>query len=120
MGTLKTTLKVESSDLFPTPVSFTNVNNNSIGATISSFTTIAVSGAITLATIPASNAYLYVSAPLTNTQDIVLKVGVGGTTFASIAPGNVGFFPIGNNSGYTLQANTASGTQYLNYYIGSK
>ena len=121
MGTLKTTLKVESTDLFPTPVSFTTVNNNTIGANLSGFTTLAVSTiqAIATTTIPVPNAFLYVSAPSTNTDAILL--GVGAVIFATIEAGDVGFFPIGDNAtAVTYNATAASGTQSLNYYIGTR
>ena len=37
MGTLKSTLKLESTDLFPTPVSFTKINNNTVAGNFSGF-----------------------------------------------------------------------------------
>lgn len=120
MGTLKTTLKVESTDLFPAPVSFTTVNNNAIGANLSAFTTISVNAATTMATLPAANAFLYVASPSTNTDGITIAVGAGGTIFATIQPGDVGFFPLGDGAGFLLEADVLSGTQVLNYYVGTR
>lgn len=74
MGTLKSTIKIESTDLFPAPVNFTKIKNNSIVVGSSGFTSVALaSGLNNLATIPAGNAFLYAAAPATNTGNIYLS-----------------------------------------------
>jgi hypothetical protein len=79
MGTLKTTLKVESTDLFPTPVNFTKINNNSIILGSSSFSTVQLSaGTNTLASIPAGNAFMYLAVPDSNTGSVTLSAASGG------------------------------------------
>ena len=124
MGTLKTTLKVESTDLFPTPVSFTTVNNNSINGTYSGFTTLTVTGgtAVTLSPVAPGvvGCYLYVSAPSTNTENIILSEATTSVVFGQLLPGDVGFFPIGDGTGFNLDADTESGTgsAVINYFIG--
>jgi len=74
MGTLKSTIKIESTDLFPAPVNFTKIKNNSIVVGSSGFTSVALaSGLNNLATIPVGNAFLYAAAPATNTGNIYLS-----------------------------------------------
>jgi len=119
MGTLKSTLKIESTDLFPTPVSFTVVNNNSVNGDFSGFNTIEVSAAtgggtgankldatggskLNITNIT-SSAYIYAQAPTTNTANVHLCMVDGSTagpgyatvseTFAILAPGDVIFMP---------------------------
>ena len=69
MGTLKSTLKLESTDLFPTPVSFTVVNNNVVNGTFSGFNTVVCGTANTqlnIATIDGTGAYLYAQSVSSN------------------------------------------------------
>lgn len=81
MGTLKTTLKVESIDLFPTPVSFTKVNDNAIVLGASTFATLQLAAGLnTISTIPAGNAFLYVSAPASNSGAVEISLPGGGIT----------------------------------------
>ena len=126
MATLKTTLKIESSDLFPTPINFTKINNNAIGAAYSSFATVAVgTSAVTLSLVaPTADAYVYLSAPLTNTANVVIgnNTVTVGTGFITLAPGDVAFFPYGDGSGATLalQAISSAASQSLDYFIGNK
>lgn len=126
MATLKSTLKIESTDLFPTPVSFTKVNNNAVGAAYSSFTTVAVGTAVVTLSlvVPSADAYVYLSAPTTNTAAVT--VGNGGVTvgtgFINLAPGDVAFFPYGDGSGATiaLEARSSAAAQSLDFFIGNK
>lgn len=122
MGTLKTTLKVESVDLFPTPVNFTTVTNNLISANLSGFTSITVNTAdTTLATIPAGGAWFYFSSPSTNTQNITLSInGAPDVPFVVIQPGDVGLIPLGDAVGFTLEGNATTSAQILNYYVGTR
>lgn len=126
MSTLKSTLKLESTDMFPTPVSFTKVNNNTIGAAYSTFTTVSVGTAlVTLsAVVPAADAYVYLSAPSTNTADITVgnNTVTVGTGFINLAPGDVAFFPYGDGSGASiaLEAISTVAAQSLEFFIGNK
>ncbi len=122
MGTLKTTLKVESTDLFPTPVSFTTVNNNAIGVNLSAFTNISIANGagVTLASIPAAGAFLYVAAPSTNTAGVTIAESNGSQIVITVEPGDVGFIPVGDGVGFDLIGDTVSSTQVLNYYIGTR
>ena len=125
MGTLKTTLKVESTDLFPTPVNFTTVNNNSIGSP-SNFVAVSITNGIPIAvaTLGAGSAggYLYLQAPSTNTDNIIISESINNQIVIELLPGDVGFVPIGDNggSGLDYEADTAAGTQVLNYYFGAR
>jgi hypothetical protein len=126
MATLKSTLKIESTDLFPTPVSFTKVNNNTVGAAYSTFSSVTVGTAlVTLSlVVPSADAYVYLSAPATNTGNIV--VGNGGVTvgtgFVTLAPGDVAFFPYGDGAAATvaLEAIATAAAQSLEFFIGNK
>jgi hypothetical protein len=125
MGTLKTTLKVESTDLFPTPVNFTTVNNNSITIGSSNFVSVAVANGtpVTVADLSTytSGGYLYVQSPSTNTDNILIQENGGPTVYVELIPGDVGLIPLGDNgAGLVIEADTVSGTQTLNFYFGSR
>lgn len=124
MGTLKTTLKVESTDLFPTPVSFTKVNNNLVEGQFSGFISIVagtVAKKLNVADIDTSVAYVYLEAPATNTVPVLVQVD-GGSVFAVMQPGDVAFLPYGQDTlgGADLEAITLTGTATLQYFIGEK
>ena len=124
MGTLKTTLKVESTDLFPTPVSFTNVNNNQVNGNFSGFNTIApgTAGAnINVAAIDAS-AYVYAQAPTTNT-DIVQILDGAGAQVCTLVPGDTVFFHYLGDTGTGLTDLTAIAlnlTDKINSFVGER
>ena len=126
MATLKTTLKVESTDLFPTPVNFTKVNNNTVGAAYSTFTTVAVGTAVVTLSqvVPSADAYVYLSAPSTNAANITVGNGTVsvGTGFINLAPGDVALFPYGDGSGASvaLEAISSVAGQSLDFFIGNK
>lgn len=126
MGTLKSTIKIESTDLFPTPVSFTVVNNNAVNGTFSGFNNIVAGTAgvqLNLAAINTATAYLYAQAPTTNGTAVRLATGTaGGPAFAVLAPGDVAFIPYGQTAGGgdDLFALTTSGTAAINFFIGEK
>jgi hypothetical protein len=94
MGTLKTTLKVESTDLFPTPVSFTQINNNGVNGTFSGFNTITPGTTpgiqINAAAIDTS-AYVYASTPSSNLAIIQILDG-NGEQVCTLVPGDTLFF----------------------------
>jgi len=124
MGTLKSTIKLESTDLFPTPVSFTVVNNNTINGSFSGFNNLAATSSavsLNIASIDTGVAYVYAQAPTTNGTAIYLSES-GGSVFAVLAPGDVAFFPYGQNSlgGNDIQAATPGGTAQINYFVGEK
>jgi hypothetical protein len=125
MGTLKTTLKLESTDLFPTPVSFTKINNNSVDGSFSGFVSI-VAGVsphlLNISPIDTGVAYVYLEAPLSNNVPVLVQDASTTTPFIVLSPGEVAFFPYGQDTlgGADLQALTLSGTATLNYFIGEK
>jgi hypothetical protein len=125
MGTLKSTIKIESTDLFPTPVSFTVVNNNAVNGSFAGFNNLVASTAavdLNIAAINTSVAYVYAQAPTTNGTAIQLLEGDGSVVFAVLAPGDVAFFPYGNTAGggASLQAKTSGGTAQVNFFVGEK
>jgi hypothetical protein len=126
MSTLKTTLKVESTDLFPTPVSFTQVNNNSVNGTFSGFNqvvcgTVGIASTLNIASIT-SPCYLYLQAPTTNGTAIWIAEGTTGVVFAQLAPGDITFMSYGQDAypAADIQAYTPGSTATLNYFIGEK
>ena len=135
MGTLKTTLKVESTDLFPTPVSFTNVNNNGVNGNFNGFNTLTCSttfAQLNTATIDATGCYLYLQSPSTNVRDIAVgyagqtatvpAASTGGTgTLIYLSPGDVAFVPVGNGAtAGNIGAFTPSGSATLYFFLGEK
>jgi hypothetical protein len=132
MGTLKSTLKLESTDLFPTPVSFTVVNNNLVNGDVAGFNNITVGPVNTLlnlSPLDGTGAYLYAQAPSTNASPIFIGYTGQGQlassttgTFLCLAPGDVAFCPIGMNSVATpsIVAKSASATGTLNFFFGEK
>ena len=124
MGTLKTTLKVESTDLFPTPVSFTVVNNNSVNGSYSGFNNAVVSSSpltLNAVAVGATGAYVYLQSLATNPVGIAIEVKEdnGPEVFATLYPGDVAFLPY-NSAGGTLTAEVASGTASLNFFVGDR
>lgn len=134
MGTLKTTLKVESTDLFPTPVSFTVVNNNGINGNFNGFNTVTLTTANSLlnaSVIDGTGAYLYAQSPSTNTSPISIGyTGQGAAaltgntaTLIYMTPGDVAFVPIGVGAtcASIIAATVGAGTSAtLNFFIGEK
>jgi hypothetical protein len=124
MGTLKSTIKIESTDLFPTPVSFTVVNNNAVNGTFSGFNNIVANNTgvtLNLASID-SPCYVYAQAPTTNGTAVWLQEAAGSTIFAQLAPGDVAFFPYGNGvyPAANIEAITPGGTAQINFFIGEQ
>jgi len=125
MGTLKSTLKIESTDLFPSPVSFTVVNNNTVSGAYSGFNQITLAAAtpvtITSVTPGTTGAYVYAQASSTNTAGTYVELAiVGGDTFASLYPGDVLLMPIGDGSGFDVAAESAAAGSVLNFFVGNR
>jgi len=125
MGTLKSTIKLESTDLFPTPVSFTQINNNTVEGNFSGFNTVDVSSSpitLNIAPIDTAVAYVYFQAPLANSVPVMVQDSNSLSPFIVLAPGDVAFFPYGQSitGGYDLQAKTDSGSAKLSFFIGEK
>jgi len=127
MATLKSTLKIESTDIFPTPVNFTQINNNTVNGTFSGFNTLDVPANSLqtlnfLGTIDATGAYVYISAATTNSHPVY--VGAGAVAVASatlkLHPGDIAFFPAGDSNGaYNLGAICNTGeTGTISFFIG--
>jgi hypothetical protein len=132
MSTLKTTIKVESTDLFPTPVNFTVINNNTIGGDTSGFNYTVV-GALAVqlnltpiaAAVSATNAggaYVYLKAKNSNTAQIFLdSSALIATTTARfvLGPGDVAFMRVGVTGGTSaLYALSTAAGQELEYFLG--
>lgn len=126
MSTLKSTIKLESTDLFPSPVSFTVVNNNTIGGNYSSFSTVSVGTAAQTLNVHAidgtsESAYCYFSTPTSNAVPVFVGFGTTGDAFIKLAPGDVAFLPIGGDiTTDDLVAYTLVSTASISYFIGNK
>ncbi|NBO21914.1 hypothetical protein EBU94_01035 [bacterium] len=130
MGTLKSTLKLESTDLFPTPVSFTVVNNNVVNGTFSGFNTVVCSSANTqlnIATIDGTGAYLYAQSVSSNGTAIAIgytgQSNIAGATgtLVYLSPGDVALIPVGvGATALDIVAFTVGGNATLNYFLGEK
>ncbi len=127
MGTLKSTLKLESTDLFPTPVNFTKINNNVVAGDFSGFNTQVignVSATLNLAAIGTGGAYVYLESAASNGTAIYVggtATLVAGTATIRLEAGDVAFFPAGDENGaFNLSAITSGGTASLNYFVGER
>ena len=125
MGTLKSTLKLESTDLFPTPVSFTKINNNTVEGSFSGFISVAAGTAqkkLNISAIDSGVAYVYLESPLTNAVPVLVQAGTTGSVFAVLNPGEIAFLPYGQTTtgGLDLYASTITGNATLQYFIGEK
>ena len=125
MGTLKSTLKLESTDLFPTPVSFTKINNNTVEGQFSGFISIVattIAKKLNISDINTGIAYVYLESPLTNNVPVLVQAGVAGSVFAVLNPGEIAFLPYGQTTlgGLDLYALTLTGNATLQYFIGEK
>ncbi len=125
MGTLKSTLKLESTDLFPTPISFTKVNNNEIEGSFSGFVSIIAGTAqkkLNVSDINTGVAYVYLESPSTNSVPVLVQSGTTGSVFAVLNPGEIAFLPYGQTTlgGADLYASTLTGNATLQYFIGEK
>lgn len=124
MGTLKTTLKVESTNLFPTPVSFTLVNNNQINGSFSGFTQIApdVSPGVAINVAPiTTSVYVYAQAPSANADPIQILDG-NGEQVCTLVPGDTLFFHYANAGSPLdyLYAVALNATDIVNVFVGER
>jgi hypothetical protein len=124
MSILKTTLKVESTTLFPTPTAFTNVNNNAEIAD-SNFGKIAVNHLtpvyLVTGELGAKGTFLYVKASTTNGPEIAVNIyGENSETpIVTVFTGDTGFIPVTAIQG-KLYAKTTYGNANLEYFVGSR
>jgi len=124
MSILKTTLKVESTTLFPTPTALTNVNNNAEIAD-SNFGKIAVNhltpAYLVTGDLGAKGTFLYVKASVTNGPEIAVNIygDDAETPVVTVFTGDTGFIPVTATQG-KLYAKTTYGTANLEYFVGSR
>ncbi len=124
MSILKTTLKVESTTLFPTPTAFTNVNNNAEIAD-SNFGKIAVNhltpSYLVTGDLGAKGTFLYIKASSTNGPELAVNIygEDSETPLITVFTGDTGFIPVTATQG-KLYAKTTYGTANLEYFVGSR
>lgn len=134
MATLKTTISLETTSLFPSPIAFTKVAIENLAGTQASFQN-QVLAAGALETLFENNEsignsgilYFYASASSTNTTsiDIVLdNKSTEQTYFMRLIPGDVAYLPVlaADAAGIKISArnNDPSNTADLTYFYGSK
>jgi hypothetical protein len=124
MGILKTTIRVESKDLFPAPVDFAKLSLNKAQGKFSTFAQASCDPItpLTLNLGPVNNgtSLIYAEAPSTNDAPIYLSEAIGGNVFVVLYPGQVSMFPYGQNAlgGADIQALSAGpGVNVLNYFV---
>lgn len=123
MSTLKSTIKLESTDLFPSPISFTVINNNPINGDFSSFNTITVGATAQQLNVHdlSTSVYAYFSAPTTNAVPVFIAFASATDSFLRLAPGDVAFLPIGGETVTDdIVAYTSVSTASVSYFIGNK
>ena len=124
---LKTTIKLESSTLFPNNVLQTQVFNLYINGTFAGFNKMVVGTTPTKLNASDINgtslsAYLYVSAPATNLQTVFIKQTGASEPFAKLAPGEFAFLSYGGElTTPDIMAYTpGAGFAEIHYFIGEK
>jgi hypothetical protein len=127
MATLKTTVRIESPDLFPQVINFTNIATNQINGSFNGFNTITVELTDTklnsgLIDGVSKTAYCYFSAPLTNLQTVLIRKGTDIDAFIKLAPGDIAVLPYGSMVATdNLYAYIpAVGSATLTYFIGER
>ena len=131
MATLKSTIKLESTDLFPSPVSFTVINNNGVAGDFTSFSTVSVNTTPQPLNVheidgASQTAYCYFAAPSSNTTPVYVAYGTAGSStgsaFVKLAAGDVAFLPVGRDAASTpnLIAYTLTSIGSINYFVGNK
>jgi len=136
MSTLKTTINIASTDLFPTPVNFTFPVTETIGGAHSSFNTKFLPAAAYGVALFSSNAasgstgilYFCIQASADNLDTISVSIRRGtGPTTADVmlfAPGDISYFPVDASDpmGISIKAtnNASSSTAALQYFYGEK
>jgi len=125
MSILKSTLKIESTDLFPTPVSYTVVNFNSVEGNFSGFQNLdltTVGQKLNIAPINGTSlsAYCYFKNDSASASTAYVY-RLGEESFLSLAPGDVSLLSYGGITATAdLYAKTNSGTAKLSFFIGEK
>jgi hypothetical protein len=136
MSTLKTTINIASTDLFPTPMNFTFPVTETIGGAHSSFNTKVLPAAATNVVLFSSNAasgstgilYFCIQASADNlgTISVDIRRGTGPVTadVMLFAPGDIAYFPVDASDplGVIIRATNNAGASIaaLQYFYGEK
>lgn len=124
MGILKTTVRVETNDIFPAPINFAKLSLNKVQGAFSTFGQANCDPitpfTLNLGPINTGVSLIYAEAPSTNVAPIYLSEAVSGNVFVVLYPGQVSVFPYGQNAsgGADIQALSAGpGANVLNYIV---
>lgn len=131
MSTLKTSINLSSTTLFPTPVNFTKAVTENISGGNNGFSSVEISAASSQMLFSTdSNAngsvlYFYAETPTTNPAAIDLSISYDQTTlyFARLNPGDVIYMPLWADvsGGIEVTAdNGIGGTSIIQYFIGTR
>jgi hypothetical protein len=136
MATLKATLNLTSTSLFPIPVNFTETVNETINGNHSSFSTNVIAPSVTT-TIFASAAasgtsgilYFYFKGATTNADTVDIQITrntgpISNCSFLRIGAGDLAILPVdaSDASGITITAtnNSGSTSATIQYFYGEK
>jgi hypothetical protein len=130
MATLKATLNLASSTLFPIPLNFTETVTEDINGNHSSFNTNVLAAAASnvvlyTGTAPGSGVlYFYFKAASTNVGTIDVEIVQGAATVSAVRiyPGDIAFFPVDASAATTVRAdnNDGSNAATLQYFYGER
>ena len=131
MSTLKTSINLASTTLFPTPVNFTKSVTETISGGNNGFSSVEISAASNQSLFSTDQntmtgvVYFYAEAPSTNPSIIDLQIisDSDSVFFARLCPGDVIYMPLwaDNSNGVTVVAyNGVGGTSIIQYFIGAK
>ncbi len=126
MGILKTTIALQSNDIFPYSVAFGKASYNQIQGDYSTFGKVETNSftavVLNAASLASGVAYIYLEAPSTNATPIYVRDSISGTVFCVLYPGSIGMLPYAQTaiSANDIEAISAGpGANELNYFIGA-
>lgn len=123
MSILKTSLAVESSTVFSTPITMSSNNDNVVTGSSSygrCFVTESTNHYLTLAEAGAMGDYLYVQSAITNPKHTAIEIyGKDDLVLARLFAGDSGFITVSSESG-KIYAKTTHGDATLDFIIGSR
>jgi len=131
MATIKATLNLASSTLFPIPVNFTEVVTETVNGNHSSFNTNVLAAAASNVVLYGPSAapgsgvlYFYFKAASTNVGTIDIEIVQGASTVSAVRlyPGDIAFFPVDASATTTVRAdnNDVSNAATLQYFYGER
>jgi hypothetical protein len=123
MSTFKSSIKIESTSIFPTPINYTASATNTVSGDSNFGKLNLVHNTITpisISELSGKGLYLYVSSPTTNPASAGIEIlGSNDAVIATVFPGESGFIPVPVEQG-KLRARTTWGNATLDYFIAAR